>query len=239
MKLEFVNISYTYAGQSSYALKDIDLEFNEGERIALIGRNGSGKSTLMLLANGILKAQGGHIQLNGNDVSYSRKDLKKLRQSVGVVFQNPDEQIFSANVFQDICLGPLNFGLSENETRQQVQLVAKLCCIDTLLDRPTHALSGGEKTRVALAGILAMNPSFLFADELTASLDPWMQVQVFEIIERLILQKKTVILSTHDWHLARQWADRIIWLDAGHIFRQGDAETVLDNYSSPVALPDG
>lgn len=233
MTLEFTDVHFSYPGFSANALAGINLSFQGGERVALIGRNGGGKSTLMLVANGVLRPQQGHVSLDGQVMRYDRRSLLELRRNVGVVFQNPDEQLFSASVYQDLSLGPLNLGLSDAQVRQRVAEVATFCNLTGLLDRPTHALSGGEKARAALAGILAMSPRFLFADELTNSLDPWMRQQVLQILERLAGQGCTVILATHDWNLARTWAQRVIWLEQGRVFRQGTPGDVFAGQELP------
>jgi cobalt/nickel transport system ATP-binding protein len=227
MGLAFENIHYSYSDQGTEALSDVSLAFHLGERVALIGRNGCGKSTLMLHANGIIRPKTGQVRFDGKVIRYSKKELLKLRHHVGLVFQNPEDQLFSASVFQDISMGPLNLGLSAPEARKRVMEVAEFCDLVKLLDRPTHALSGGEKARAALAGVLAMEPHYLFADEITNSLDPWMRAQVLDILSSWVDQGRTVILSTHDWSLARVWAHRVIWMDQGHIFRQGTPDEVL------------
>ncbi|MCE1252248.1 MAG: energy-coupling factor ABC transporter ATP-binding protein [Anaerolineae bacterium] len=227
MELSFENIHYAYSDRGAEALSDLSLVLHSAERVALIGRNGCGKSTLMLHANGILRPRSGRVLLNGKTLDYSRRALTELRRQVGLVFQNPEDQLFSANVFQDISLGPLNLGLSQAEARRRVEEVAALCDLEKLLERPTHALSGGEKTRAALAGVLAMEPQFLFADELTNSLDPWMRRQVLDILNAWVERGRTVVLSTHDWALARTWAQRIVWLECGRVYRQGPAQQVL------------
>lgn len=225
--LQLNDIHYKYPGSNEESLNGISVHFNEGERVALIGRNGSGKSTLMLISNGILIPQKGNIYLDGEVIKSDKKSLRQLRERVGIVFQNPEDQLFSASVMQDISSGPLNLGLSLTEARDRVDEVVSLCDLTTLLNRPTHALSGGEKARVALAGILAMRPDFLFVDEVTNSLDPWMRSQVFQILEAWVASGKTVIFSTHDWHSARNWADRIVWLDKGNILKEGSPTEVL------------
>ncbi|MCL4828531.1 MAG: energy-coupling factor ABC transporter ATP-binding protein [Caldilinea sp.] len=227
MRLTFIDVHVIYPGLEIPALNGVNLEIMTGERIALVGRNGSGKSTLMLTANGILRPRQGALLLDGQPVRYDRSGLRELRRNVGVVFQNPDDQLFSASVYQDISLGPLNLGLSHSEARDRVLQTAEFCGLSNLLERPTHALSGGEKTRAALAGVLAMSPRFLFADEVTNSLDPWMRQQVLEILERLADSGCAVILATHDWPLASAWAQRIIWLEGGSIFRQGKPAEVI------------
>ena len=163
----FQNVVYKYPGTERNALDALTLRLGSGKRAALIGRNGSGKSTLMKIANGILFPAEGRIIFDGRVVGKGKRESRFLRERVGIVLQNPEDQLFSASVFQDISAGPLNIGLTPEEARRRVAEVAALCGLTELLDRPTHALSGGEKTRAALAGILAMRPRFLFADEIT------------------------------------------------------------------------
>jgi len=239
MKLTFSDVHFAYPGLENVALRGVNLDISTGERVALIGRNGSGKSTLMLIANGILRPQRGAILLDGQTVTYDRLSLIGLRRKVGIVFQNPEDQLFSASVYQDLSLGPLNLGLSPEEARQRVFEVAKFCGLDGLLERPTHALSGGEKALAALAGVLAMSPRFLFADELTNNLDPWMCRQVLQILERLTDSGCAVILATHDWSMARQWAKRIIWMEAGQVYRQGLPEQVFAGQEYLIANLNG
>lgn len=234
MSLVFSDVHVTYPGLEISALNGITLEIAGGQRVALVGRNGSGKSTLMLTANGILRPHRGRLLLDGLAVRYDRRSLVALRRQVGVVFQNPDDQLFSASVYQDISLGPLNLGLSQSEARERVLQAAEFCGLSHVLERPTHALSGGEKARVALAGMLAMSPRFLFADELTNNLDPWVRRQVLGILDRLAAAGCAVILATHDWILARDWADHVIWLEAGCVFRQGKPSDVLTGPQCPV-----
>ena len=230
MNLRFDHISYTYPGYSTYALKDVSITFTPQSRVALIGKNGGGKSTLMQLANGILRPDDGRLYFDEVPVQYDRASLLNLRRKVGVIFQNPDDQLFSASVYQDISLGPLNLGLTEEQAKQRVMQVAELCGLIPFLDRPTHALSGGEKARTALAGILAMQPLYLFADEITNSLDPWMRAQMIDILNQWVAQGHTVVLSTHDWQLARTWSQTVVWLDQGRVYQNGPTQEVLDDF---------
>ena len=236
MELAFENIHYSYSDHEPEALNGISLEFHSGERVALIGRNGCGKSTLMLHANGIKKPQKGEVRVNGKAVGYTKKELRELRQQVGLVFQHPEDQLFSASVFQDLSMGPLNLGLTVEEARHRVQQVAEFCDLSALLNRPTHALSGGEKTRAALAGVMAMEPQILFADEVTNSLDPWMRAQVLGILASWVDQGHTLVLSTHDWKLACSWAQRIIWMDKGCVYRQGTPDEVFSGQTIPEGV---
>ncbi|MGC8781531.1 MAG: energy-coupling factor ABC transporter ATP-binding protein [Anaerolineae bacterium] len=215
--LELESLIYRYPGRMELALAGASLTVPAATRIAVIGSNGSGKSTLLLHANGTLRPSGGQVRFAGKPVAYDRRGLLTLRRHVGIVFQNPDEQLFSASVAQDISFGPLNLGLDARAARRRVEEAAELCGVAHLLDRPTHALSGGEKTRVALAGVLAMEPQVLIADEVTGGLDPWMREQVLAIFDRLVQQGKAVVLSTHDLETARRWADQVAFMQAGRV----------------------
>lgn len=227
--LEFDNLHYTFPGLQVAALRGASLCLEPGQRVALLGRNGAGKSTLLLHANGILHPTSGQVRIAGAPLTYTRRGLIEARRQVGLVFQNPDEQLFSASVAQDISFGPLNLKLDLAEVRRRVAAAAELCEISDLLDRPTHALSGGQKTRVALAGVLAMQPLLLLADEVTAGLDPWMRRQVFVIFNRLAARGTTVLLATHDVEAARHWADLVVVMDAGRIVAVGSPATIFGN----------
>jgi len=224
----FTDVRYTYPTQPQRpALDHFSLMIPAGEKIAVVGRNGSGKSTFFLHLNGLLKPQSGEITFRGQPLNYTRKGLKRLRQQVALVFQNPDDQLFSASVFQDISFGPLNLGLSEAEARARVQEAAELCHIEHLLERPTHALSGGEKARVALAGVLAMRPHVLALDELMASLDPWGRNSIRDILDVYHAQGKTILLITHDLSLVRHWATWVIVVHEGRAVFSGQADDLL------------
>lgn len=225
--LELDNLHYWYPGQQSPALEGATLSVPPGCKIAVVGRNGSGKSTLFLHCNGILRPQKGLVRFAGKPVAYDRASLREWRRQVGLVFQNPDDQLFSASVAQDISFGPLNLGLTEPEAWGRVQAAAEMCEITDLLDRPTHALSAGQKTRVALAGVLAMEPRVLIADEVTASLDLWMRRQLFAIFERLVGEGKTLFLATHDMDMARHWADVVVVMEAGRVVAADAADKVF------------
>jgi cobalt/nickel transport system ATP-binding protein len=227
--LELNDLYYSYPGQQRLALQEVNLSLPAGAKVALLGRNGSGKSTLILHCNGILQPNRGTVRFAGRVVTYQRAGLLELRRQVGVIFQNPDDQLFSASVAQDISFGPLNLGLSQADTRRQVQRVAELCEITPLLERPTHALSGGEKARVALAGVLAMEPALLIADEVTANLDLGMRRQLLTIFQRLVAQGKTVVLATHDVEFVRHWADLVVVMEAGRVIAADTLDRIFAN----------
>jgi cobalt/nickel transport system ATP-binding protein len=225
--LEVEDLCYCYPGYSAPVLDGATLCLGAGEKVALIGRNGSGKSTLLLHCNGILRPQRGQVRVAGQPMAYDQRALREWRRQVGLIFQHPDDQLFSASVAQDISFGPLNLGLSEQQARQRVAEAADLCGVTDLLERPTHALSGGEKARVALAGVLAMEPLVLLADEALANLDPWMRLQVIAIFEHLVAQGKTIVLATHDLHTARVWAGRMVVMDGGRVVADGAPHHIL------------
>ncbi len=224
--LTFTAVGYRFPASPLAALRDVSLQIEAGQRIALLGRNGAGKSTLLLLASGLIRPHQGEIRLNGAPIDYSRQGLRALRQQVGLVMQSPDDQLFSATVRQDISFGPLNLGWSEERTRRAVAEAADLCAVTDLLDRPTHALSGGQKARVALAGALAMGPRCLLIDEATSGLDLWARQQMVQVFDRLAAQGCTVVLATHDLALVRRWADHVIVLEAGNVAATAPAAQV-------------
>lgn len=226
LKLE--NVCYTYE-DGTEALKGIDLKIRRGEKLAVMGANGSGKSTLFLTLNGIRKPASGRILYNNIPVDYSRKGLLELRKKIGIVFQDPDNQLFSASVMQEISFGVLNLGLAEEEARERVEKVIDDLNITSFRDKPTHFLSGGQKKRVSIADILVMDPEIILFDEPSAALDPKHARMVDEIIDRLSEKGITVILSTHDVNRALIWADRVALMDEGVIVSEGTPDEIFTN----------
>lgn len=219
-------LSYAYA-DGTKALSDITLDIPKGKKIAILGHNGAGKSTLFQHLNGILKPTAGTIVFEGNDLEYSRKALKALRQKVGIVFQNADHQLFSGTVKQDIAFGPLNLGWSTEKTEEKIAWAVAQTEVEDLLDKPIHFLSVGQKKRVAMAGVLAMEPSVLLLDEPTAGLDNYYATQVLQYLANLDDGERTILLATHDIPLAYEWADLIIVMEAGKIIYNGDPITLF------------
>jgi cobalt/nickel transport system ATP-binding protein len=215
--LQFEHLHFRYPGASEPALAGANLSILPGQKIALLGRNGAGKSTLLLHGNGLLRPTSGIVRVAGQPLSYDRAGLRRVRQQVGLVFQNPDDQLFSASVRQEISFGPLNLGLDRPTVERRVTEAAAHCGVSELLARPTHALSGGQKVRVALAGVLAMHPQVLLADEAIAGLDPWMRAQVLTIFDTLAAQGMAIVLSTHDLTMAQHWADLVALMEAGQV----------------------
>lgn len=220
-------ICYTYDGDHTPALNHLSLEIKSGRKIACMGSNGSGKSTFFLCCNGIHRPDQGTLSYKGKPFDYSRKGLLDLRRKVGIVFQEPDHQIFCADVQQDISFGVLNLGHTEAEARQKVTQVMKELGITPFAHKPTHALSGGQKKQVAIAGILAMDPELIILDEPTASLDPLHTQIVRSLIDRMADTDTTVMLATHDVEYAYGWADEIILFHNGRILSQGTPEEIF------------
>lgn len=222
------DISYTYP-DGTRALRGLTLEVAAGEKTAVLGANGSGKTTLFLCLNGILKPQEGKIFISGEELSHRRQDLKKLRSRVGIVFQDPDTQLFFANVLQEIAFGPLNLGLKKEEVMRRVEKAMAITGITELRERATHLLSYGQKKRVAIADILAMEPEVLISDEPTAWLDQEHAAKIMDIFCRINSTGTTVIISTHDSDLAFSFADRVVILQHGIVLGAGRPEEVFLN----------
>ncbi|MFJ8459583.1 energy-coupling factor ABC transporter ATP-binding protein [Lysinibacillus xylanilyticus] len=218
---ELKQLSYAYA-DGTHALTDLTLQIPKGKKIALLGHNGAGKSTLFQHLNGILKPTTGNISFCGKELNYSRKALKKLRQQVGIVFQDADNQLFSGTVMQDIAFGPLNLGWTTEKIEEKIAWAVAQTEVEPLLDKPIHFLSVGQKKRVAMAGVLAMEPSVLLLDEPTAGLDNYYAAQVLQYLAKLENGERTILLATHDIPLAYEWADQIIVMEAGKIIYNGD-----------------
>jgi cobalt/nickel transport system ATP-binding protein len=197
-----------------------------GRRLALLGANGSGKTTLLRCLSGALKPTAGAVTVDGVALEHSRRGLRAHRQEVQLVLQDPDDQLFSASVAQDVSFGPLNLGLAEEEVRERVAEALTLLAVDSLAGRPTHQLSYGERKRVAIAGAVAMRPCVLLLDEPTAGLDPSAVAEALAALARLQQHDSTVVMSTHDVDLALRWADEVaVVVDRAVV--QGAPEDVL------------
>jgi cobalt/nickel transport system ATP-binding protein len=180
-----------------------------GRRLALLGASGSGKTTLLRCLSGALEPAAGTVALDGERLRHTRRGLRAHRQEVQLVLQDPDDQLFSASVAQDVSFGPLNLGLSEETVRRWVGEALDLLAVDHLAGRPTHQLSFGERKRVAIAGAVAMRPCVLLLDEPTAGLDPSAVADTLAALTRLQEHDSTVVMSTHDVDLALRWADEV------------------------------
>ena len=231
--IEARDLTYAYE-DGTLALDHVSFGAPEGKVTGILGANGAGKSTLFLNLNGVLTPQGGQVFLGGKAVSYARKDLPEIRRQVGVVFQDPDDQLFSADVYRDISFGAVNLGLPEEEVRRRVETAMEQTGVTALKDKPTHALSYGQKKRVAIAGVLVMKPSVMILDEPTAGLFPQ---GVSDIMHLLTYLRDTlgitIILATHDMDIIPLYCDRVYLLSGG---KMADAGTPEDLFTHPEIL---
>jgi cobalt/nickel transport system ATP-binding protein len=218
--IELRDVTYEYPDKTA-AVENLSLKIIAGEKIAVLGGNGAGKSTLFLLLNGVYKVTRGEIYFKGEKINYGKNDLLKLRKSTGIVFQDPDTQIFSSSVYEDISFGLENLKYPENEIKTRVDEVLELLNIFHLKDKPTHLLSYGEKKKVSIAGILAMDPEILIMDEPDACLDPAAVKNLVRLLDNLHKTGKTILISTQDMNLAYAWANRIIVMKKGKILNDG------------------
>ena len=218
--LTLSNVSYAYRDQTP-ALAGVSLALFKGERVALLGANGAGKSTMFLLCNGVLTPDSGELLLDGKPVGKRDAGLRLLRQSVGLVFQNPDDQLIGATVRSEISFGPMNLDLPEDAVRTAVAESSAAMNLEAMLDKPPQYLSGGEKKRVSIADILAMRARVILFDEPTASLDPAHTALLEQTLEKLHQDGLCLLVSTHDVNFAWRWADRAVVLSKGHILRDG------------------
>jgi cobalt/nickel transport system ATP-binding protein len=219
------NLSYTYP-DGTQALNNINLSIQANERVALIGANGSGKSTLQLHLNGILLPQQGRVKIGRWQVN--TENLTKIRNFVGLVFQNPDDQLFMTTVWEDVAFGPKNQGVRGTELRERVReaMAAVDLDINDYGRKNPDNLSGGEKKRVAIAGVLAMQPQVLVLDEPSAQLDPRSRRQLINLLQNLSL---TQLIATHDLDLALELCDRTVVLSRGQVVYDGSTERVMSN----------
>jgi len=227
--IETRSISYEYRGGIA-ALQNVSIQMPDNGCVALLGSNGAGKSTLMKHFNGILFPNSGEIWVDGERVC--KENLRFVRQKVGIVYQDPDDQIFAPTVREDVAFGPTNMGLPESEIEKRVCEALGLLEITRLADRPPHQLSGGEKKRVAIAGILAMNPKILILDEPTSGLDPLGIHDLVHLLRRLVKTKKiSLLFSTHHVDIVPGFAQYIYVMHDGEIIGQGTCEEVFSNIS--------
>ena len=214
-----------YYSDGTYALKNISVSFPKGKKIAVLGANGAGKSSMFLALNGILPIKSGKLLYEGKEVT--KKDLTDLRSKVGIVFQDPDSQIISADVRQEISFGPFNLGLEKQEVAKRVKEAMLATEITHLAEKATHNLSYGQKKRVAIADILAMYPEVLILDEPLAWLDPKHADDITCLLNGLAKQGKTIIVSTHDVNMAYAFAEYCIVMKDGKVIAEDTPEKVF------------
>ena len=225
------NLSYIYnqGRENEYkALDNINLEIEKGQFISILGTNGSGKSTLAKHFNALLVPAAGHCLIDGMDTR-APEHLWDIRGKVGMVFQNPDNQIIAAIVEDDVGFGPKNIGMEPHEIRRKVTAALKAVNMEEFRHFAPHLLSGGQKQRIAIARSLAMNPDVMLFDEPTSALDPEMVGEVLSVMQELAKGGMTMVVVTHEMGFAREVADRVIFMDGGYIIEEGTPEQVLKN----------
>lgn len=229
--LEFQDVHFAYQ-DGPESLRGISIAVKKGEKVALVGPNGAGKTTLLLMCNGTLRPTKGRVLLDGEAIAYDARSLREVRRKVGLVFQNSDAQLFAPTVWQDVAFGPVNLGMPADRVKSVVARALHDVGLVGFEKRPPHHLSGGEKKRVAIAGVLAMDPEVIVFDEPTSSLDPATAEEVMDLLDEVNHSGRTVILSTHDVELAYRWADTVVLMDRGEVLSTGTAEALF----SDVAL---
>ncbi|WOO35020.1 energy-coupling factor transporter ATPase [Anaerocolumna sp. AGMB13020] len=235
------NLQYVYSPQTAYekqALKDVSLVINDGEFIGLIGHTGSGKSTLIQHLNGLLKATAGKIYFNGQDIYEKDYNMKYLRSKVGLVFQYPEHQLFETTVYKDVSFGPKNLGLEQVEIDLRTYEAIKMVGLgEDMIDASPFELSGGQKRRVAIAGVLAMKPEVLILDEPTAGLDPKGRDEILEQINKLHKESGiTIILVSHSMEDVAKYADRLIVMNKAAVAFNDTPHKVFEHYKELEAM---
>lgn len=239
--LELKNVSYTYSSGTPFeitAIEDINLTIEKGSFVGIIGHTGSGKSTLIQHFNALLKPTTGQVLLNGKDINQSKQSAHEARFKVGLCFQYPEYQLFETTVYRDIAFGPTNMGLSEDEIKERVREAAEFVGLtDELLKKSPFELSGGEKRRAAIAGIIAMRPEVLVLDEPTAGLDPSGRKKILGMISEFRKStNSTVIIVSHSMEDVASLAEKIIVMNKGRIYKYADVHEIFTKSEELAAL---
>ena len=234
-------INYCYSQGTAYqiqALKDINLKIDDGQFIGIIGHTGSGKSTLIQHLNGLVRATSGTIYFNGEDIYADDYNMKDLRSQVGLVFQYPEHQLFETTIFDDVCFGPKNQGLDKKTVELRAfEALHNVGFPDELYDQSPFDLSGGQKRRVAIAGVLAMKPQVLILDEPTAGLDPAGRDEILNLIAKMHKELGiTVILVSHSMEDVAKYVERIIVMNSGEVMYDGTPKDVFHHYKELEAI---
>lgn len=235
MSLVLENVTYRYSQGTAYeitALNHVNLSIGDGEFIGIIGHTGSGKSTLVQHLNGLLKATEGAIYFNGENIYQEKYDLRSLRTQVGMVFQYPEHQLFEATVLEDVCFGPKNQGLSKEEQQERAKEALRSVGLDeSCYGKSPFELSGGQKRRAAIAGVIAMKPSVLILDEPTAGLDPRGRDEILDLVADMHRSYGcTVILVSHSMEDVANYVDRIVVMNDGEVLYDGTPRQVFRHY---------
>jgi cobalt/nickel transport system ATP-binding protein len=225
--LEFEQVNYTYLGAQQSALNGLTLRIPAHKRCALIGQNGCGKTTLFLLANGLYKPNKGSVYWQGKSLNYDRNSLMKLRQKVGLIFQDPEQQLVASTVEEDISYGLCNLGLPEVEIQQRVEQALVEFGLTELAQRPVHHLSLGQKKRVSIADVMVLRPELLLLDEPTAYLDKLHTRNLMATLKKIHAAGTTILMATHDLDLVYRWADWIFVMDKGRLVLEGKPQDVF------------
>lgn len=244
MPIVFSNVFHCYNPKSPYsfnALNDINMTIDEGKFIAIVGRTGSGKTTLVQHMNALLKPTQGKVEINGYVNSSNKKERTKkiggLRQEVGMVFQFPEYQLFEETVLKDVAFGPKNFGATKEEAEEAAKAaMARVGLDESFYERSPFQLSGGEKRKVAIAGILAMNPKILVVDEPTAGLDPQASKDAMNLFKEILASGTTIILVSHDMDIVSEYADEVIVMENGKVAKQCTPEELFGVSLSEYSL---
>ncbi len=226
--LETKNLSYTYH-DGTQALKNVNIKIKKGEKIAIMGPNGAGKSTLFSHFNGLNEPTSGHVEIDGEKIIFERDELIKVRQKVGIVFQDPNDQLFAPTVKEDVAFGPMNLGLDYDEVEKRIRESLEMVGMSGFEEKTPHHLSGGQQKRVAIAGIIAMRPDIMILDEPTAGLDPEGVDKVLDILNNLNNEGISIVISSHDIEMVNQFADKIFVLHDGEIIAEGDKHQIFSD----------
>ncbi|WP_298522849.1 energy-coupling factor ABC transporter ATP-binding protein [uncultured Methanobrevibacter sp.] len=226
--LETKNLSFTYS-DGTKALRNVNIQIKKGEKIAIMGPNGAGKSTLFSHFNGLTEPTSGHVEIDGEKIVFEREELLKVRQKVGIVFQDPNDQLFAPTVKEDVAFGPMNLGLEYEEVEKRIAESLEMVGMRGFEDKTPHHLSGGQQKRVAIAGIVAMRPEIMILDEPTAGLDPEGVDKVLDILNELNKDGMSIVISSHDIEMVNEFADKIFVLYNGEIIAEGDKHQIFSD----------
>lgn len=226
--LSVKNLSYVYP-DGTHALRNVNMDIEKGQKVAIMGPNGAGKSTLFSHFNGLTEPTSGYLELEDKKMEYDKNSLLEIRQKVGVVFQDPNDQLFAPTVKEDVAFGPMNLGLDYEEVEKRVDEALEMVGMKDYKDKTPHHLSGGQQKRVAIAGIVAMRPKIMILDEPTAGLDPQGVDKVLNILNKLNEEGMTIVISSHDIEMVNSFAEKIFVLNEGEIIDSGDTHQIFSN----------